>query len=417
MPLSSPTHPDTLVPVSLQEAGLAPEGLRQLEQVMRDGLGTVYPAAALLVAQDSRVVLHRAYGYLDPETGQCPTQLDSLFDLASVSKLFTATAFMTLVEAGRARLDTPVADVLPEFSGLRPVGATEDPQTQQDLPPDPAFAGQTVDAGQVTFWHLLTHTSGLAAWRSLYRKGAQGDDVPLPHRVPDAARAQRIAAIYDEYDFACPPGQRILYSDLGLILLGEAVGRLAGTSLDECVQRSVLDPLGLEQTTYNPLARGIAPERIVPTELCAWRKRRCLGEVHDENAASLGGVAGHAGLFSTARDVAVLGQTYLNGGQYGGTRLLSPETVAEMTRTQVNVDDNPRGLGWLQRSSGYSSSGSQFGPRSYGHTGYTGISLWVDPDRSLVVVLLTNRVYHGRDPAGIAELRPRLHDAVVGALT
>jgi CubicO group peptidase (beta-lactamase class C family) len=231
--------------------------------------------------------------------------------------------------------------------------------------------------------------------------------------VPDAERARRIAAIYKEYAFACPPGQRILYSDLGLILLGEAVGRLAGTSLEAYIRRAVLDPLGLAHTTYNPLANGAASERIVPTEFCTWRKRRCLGEVHDENAASLGGIAGHAGLFSTAWDVALLGQTYLNGGQYGGTSLLSAQTASEMTRVQVNMDDNPRGLGWLQRSSGYSSSGSLFGPRSYGHTGYTGTSLWVDPDRSLVVALLTNRVYYGRDPAGISELRPRLHDAVV----
>jgi CubicO group peptidase (beta-lactamase class C family) len=138
--------------------------------------------------------------------------------------------------------------------------------------------------------------------------------------------------------------------------------------------------------------------------------------VHDENAASLGGVAGHAGLFSTAWEVAVLGQTYLNKGSYGNTRILSAATVAEMTRVQVDFSDNPRGLGWLQRSQAYSSSGRLFGPRSYGHTGFTGTSLWVDPDRELVVALLTNRVYCGRDPEGIGEFRPRLHDAVAACI-
>ena len=200
------------------------------------------------------------------------------------------------------------------------------------------------------------------------------------------------------------------------ILLGEVSARLAGMPLDLFLRRAVLEPLGLSRTTYNPLARGIAPDGIVPTEVCAWRGRRCRGEVHDENAAGLGGVAGHAGLFSTAREVAVLGQLYLNGGEYGGARILSAETVAEMSREQVNVEDNPRGLGWMLRSREGSSAGRWFGPRSYGHTGFTGTSLWVDPDRELVVVLLANRVYDGRNPEPITDFRPRLHEAVVGAL-
>ena len=407
----------TLYPVAPQKASSDPDGLARVETVLRSGLGTVFPAAVLLVARRGVVILHRAYGHLDPETRQRPARTDSLFDLASVTKLFTATAFMTLVEAGRVALDTPVAGVLTELTGLRPIGPTEDPLAKTMVPVDPAFAGQKVDVRQVTFWHLLTHTSGLAAWRSLYREnGEQGDGVPLPHQVSAEKRAQRIAAIHGLYGFAYPPGARMVYSDLGIILLGEAVARLAGTSLEAYVRRAVLEPLGLAHTTCNPLANGIPSKQIVPTEFCAWRQRRCIGEVHDENAASLGGVAGHAGLFSTAREVAVLGQMYLSGGCYGSARILLPETVAEMTRVQVNFEDNPRGLGWLQRSQGRSSSGRLFGPRSYGHTGFTGTSLWVDPDRALVVALLTNRVYYGRDPAAIVDFRPRLHDAVVEAI-
>jgi CubicO group peptidase (beta-lactamase class C family) len=389
----------------------------RVDAVMRDGLGIVFPAASLLAAWRSSVILHRAYGYLDPEMRQHPTRTGSLFDLASLTKLFTTTAFMTLVEAGRVALDTPVADVLPEFGGVRLIGPAEDPISKTPLPADPAFAGQAVDARQVTFWHLLTHTSGLAAWRSLYKEnGEQGPDVPLPHQVSVEQRNRRVAAIHDRYGFAFPPGQRMIYSDLGVILLGEAVARLAGISLEAYLRRAVLDPLGLSQTTFNPLAHGVSAQRIVPTEFCAWRQRRCVGEVHDENAASLGGVAGHAGLFSTAWEVAVLGQTYLNGGTYGDAGILSPETVAEMTREQVNFDDNPRGLGWLQRSQGWSSSGRFFSSHSYGHTGFTGTSLWVDPMCELVVVLLTNRVYFGRDPAGIVGFRPRLHDVVMEAI-
>jgi CubicO group peptidase (beta-lactamase class C family) len=403
--------------VAPQEAGFDPHGLARVDAVMHGGLETVFPAAVLLVARWGAVVFYRAYGHLDPETCHYPTQTDSLFDLASVTKLFTVTAFMTLVEAGRVTLGTPVTDVLTEFNGVRPIGPTEDPLAKTTVPVDPAFAGQEVDARAVTFWHLLTHTSGLAAWRSLYREnGQQGDDVPLPHQVPAGGRARRVVAIHGLYDFAYPPGRRMVYSDLGIILLGEAVARLAKTSLEVYVRRAVLEPLGLTYATYNPLAHGIPAEQIVPTEFCAWRQRRCVGEVHDENAASLGGVAGHAGLFSTAWEVAVLGQTYLNGGGYGDAQLFSPETVAEMTRMQVDFEDSPRGLGWLRRSQRWSSCGRWFGPRSYGHTGFTGTSLWVDPDRALVVALLTNRVYYGRDPAGIVDFRPRLHDAVMEAL-
>jgi CubicO group peptidase (beta-lactamase class C family) len=360
--------------------------------------------------------MHCAYGYLDAETCQKPTQRDRLFDLASVSKLFTATAFMTLVQAGQVTLQTPVPEVLGELEGLRPIGPTQDPVTKSLVAADPAFAGREVDTRQVTFWHLLTHTSGLPAWRSVYQvDGDQGHRIPLPHEVPPEKRAKRIAAIHT-YDFAYPPEQRLVYSDLGLILLGEAIARLSGMSLDRYVQCSVLQPLGLTHTTYNPLAHGIPPTKIVPTEQCAWRKRRCIGEVHDENAASLGGVAGHAGLFSTAWEVAVLGQTYLNGGHYGGTRILSPELVDQMTQLQANWQDTPRGLGWMLRSQSGSSSGRWFSPHSYGHTGFTGTSLWIDPERALIVVLLTNRVYNGRDPTGIAHVRPLLHDAIVEAL-
>jgi len=402
---------------------------------MRGGVGRVFPAAVLHIRQGGTAIFERVYGYLDPDTGHRPTQAGSLFDLASLTKLFTATAFIRLVEAGRVTLTTPVAEVLPEFAGRRPIGPSEDPLASATISPDPQFAGQEVDAGTVTFWHLLTHTSGLAAWRSLYREGAgsrgqgsgtrdQGSGIrewgtggPLPHLVPAALRARRISAIYRQYGFAYPPGARVVYSDLGFILLGEAIAHLAGVPLEVYLRRAALEPMGLRTTTYNPLGNGFAPEQIVPTELCAWRHRRCMGEVHDENSASLGGVAGHAGLFSTAAEVAALGQLYLDGGVYNGGRLLAPETVAEMVRVQVGSDEDPRGLGWHQRSAGYSSSGHGFSPRSFGHTGFTGTSLWVDPDRELVVALLTNRVYYGRDPQSIMDFRPCLHDTVITSLT
>jgi CubicO group peptidase (beta-lactamase class C family) len=406
----------TLHHVQPGTVGFASDGLDRIDELMRSGLGSVFPAAGLLVARSGGVVMHKAYGFLDPETQERRTDTGCLFDLASVTKLFTATAFMSLVEDGRVSLDTPVAEVLPEFGGVRPISATEDPISKAPVPADARFSGVDVDARQVTFWHLLTHTSGLAAWRSLYRENGD-DDIPLlPHHVTPELRQRRIAAIHQRYGFAYPPGEQMVYSDLGLILLGEATARLHNGDLEAAVRDRVLQPLGLGRAGYNPLAKNAPLDSIVPTEFCAWRKRRCVGEVHDENAASLGGVAGHAGLFATVWDVAVLGQTYLNQGRYGETQILSPASVGDMIRTHVNFDDNPRGLGWLQRSQQGSSSGRNFGPRSYGHTGFTGTSLWVDPDRELVVSLLTNRVYYGRDPGGIVQFRPRLHDAVVEAM-
>jgi CubicO group peptidase (beta-lactamase class C family) len=380
---------------------------------MRGGTGEVFPAAVLLVAQNGEVAFQRAYGWLDPETARQPTRVESLFDLASLTKIFVVTAFMTLVEAGRVHLDTPVAQIVPEFGGIRPIVPSEDPLTREWLPPEPAFAGKTVNANDVTFWHLLTHTSGLAAWRGLFLKDETNGEIPLPHQLPERTCRERRASIWNGYGFAYFPGQRLVYSDLGLILLGEAISRLAGMPLEAYLAQSVWLPLGLENTGYNPLARGIAPKTIAPTEFCSWRRRRCWGEVHDENAAFLGGISGHAGLFSTAADVAMLGQMYLGLGK---ARLLSAETIGEMTRAQVSRNGTRRGLGWLlPGEDGSSPVGTRLPRTSYGHTGFTGTSLWIIPERELVIVLLTNRVYYGRDGTGIADFRQRLHNAVITA--
>ena len=386
-------------------AGLSPAGLAAADAALLEAMGVVCPAAVLLVARRGVVALHRAYGWLDPETRSQPTRRDSIFDLASVTKLFATTAFMTLVEAGRAALDQPVAEVLPAFRGPRPITPYEDPLNPGAMIAVVPATSEGVEAGQVTFRQLLTHTSGLPAWKPLYR-------LPGGREAIFAAAAQA--------PFAYPPGQRVLYSDLGLILLSAAIERLAGEPLDAFLRQSVLEPLGLAATHYrslpesaHPLIRYPSADDIAPTELCAWRGRRLRGEVHDENAAGMGGVSGHAGLFATAWEVAVLGQLYLNGGAYAGQRLLAPGTVAEMTREQAAFADERRGLGWMLKSLQVSSAGRYFSPRSYGHTGFTGTSLWVDPQRELLVVLLTNRVYYGRsNAAAILALRQAVHESV-----
>lgn len=355
------------------------------------------PAAQLVICQGGDVIFAQAYGWLDPEAQSRPTTLSSRFDLASVTKLFVATAFMRLVEQGRVGIDQPVTTVLPDFTGERPIGPYEDPlQSGNMITVTPG--GGTVDAGRVTFRHLLTHTAGLPAWRPLYQQ-------------PDAHAAQQMARATF---FAAPIGAQVIYSDIGLILLGLSVAQLVGEPLDEAVRQLVLEPLALQETGYRPTEGVTACESsvIAPTEFCRWRQRRVLAEVHDENAAQLGGVSGHAGLFSTAGDVARFGQLFLDGG----APLLQSATVAEMRREQVQTAETRRGLGFLLWSADPSASSNPFSPTAFGHTGFTGTSLWMDPERALVVALLTNEVYHGRQARQIAQLRVDVHRAVVDAI-
>jgi CubicO group peptidase (beta-lactamase class C family) len=204
----------------------------------------------------------------------------------------------------------------------------------------------------------------------------------------------------------------IVYSDIGLITLGLALERLTSQSLDAIVAERVCAPLSLIRTRYAPAVK--ARDAVAPTEFCAWRKRRIKGEVHDENAARLGGVAAHAGLFSTAQEVARFGASFL--GQ-GVPRLLTPEIVAEMTRPQAEEGATRRGLGFALWSPDPGTSGHPFGVTAFGHTGFTGTSLWIDPERALVVALLTNEVYNGREDRSIGPLRVAVHQAIVEAVT
>lgn len=380
----------------------------EAEALLRSAIiENVTPAAQLVVRWRGEVVFAEAYGYLDPETRAHPTQPDTRFDMASVTKLFAVTVFMMLVEEGRVALDQPVCTVLPALAGCRPIRPYEDPLAPGGLVTVSETAGQ-VDAGAVTFRHLLTHTSGLPAWRPLFRE-------------PDAAAARQLAL---STFFSYPIGTRVVYSDIGLILLGMAIETLTGQPLDVVIRDRVTAPLGLKQTGYLPVGgqssavseraseATLPPFGIAPTEFCAWRGRRIVGEVHDENAWRLGGVSGHAGIFSTAAEIAAFGQLYLDGG----ASLLQPDTVAAMTRLQAETGATRRGLGFALWSPDPEASSHPFGPRTFGHTGFTGTSLWVDPDRALVVALLTNDVYHGRQGRGIAPLRVAVHQAIVTAI-
>jgi CubicO group peptidase (beta-lactamase class C family) len=328
----------------------------------------MYSGAVVLAAKDGVIVQHAAVGtavrYAStgvelPAEQQIPARPDTIFDLASVSKLFTTIVALRRVERGDLELDAPVARYLPEFAA----GGKE----------------------RVTVRMLLTHTSGLPAF------------LPLWSRYPTPAERLR-AALIAPLAAGSTPGGQYVYSDLGLIALGTLVARLSDRPLDALVRDEITAPLGMVDTGYNP-APALRP-RIAATEYEPYAGRGMVwGEVHDENAWGLGGVAGHAGVFSTARDLATLCQMLLNGGEYRGRRILRPETVrlALVNHNAALSAQNPeaaRGLGFELDKTWY--MGPLASPVGFGHTGFTGTSLVIDPLSHSFVILLSNRVHPDR---------------------
>ena len=388
----------------------------QLERLSERHLPSTFPALSICVVHRGDIILEEARGWIDPDSRRIAVTTDSLFDLASVSKLITYSAFLALVDTGEVALDSRLVDIVPEFARVNPrqIASGQDPHTRRRLPIERRFRGQQVDPTAVTFQHLLTHTSGLPPWRSVYQLAA--GEPPPPPAAGDAYAAERwrkgLAAMAD-FHFAGTVGDTVRYTDIGIMLLGEAIARLQGCRLDQALGELVLRPLELSTFTHRPVAAGIPRERTVPTEYDNhWRHRRAWGEVHDENACGVGGIAGHAGLFATAADVARFGQAWLSGDSRLG---IGPALRQSATRQHVSGQFR-LGLGWMLKADEDSSAGDRYSAGAYGHTGFTGTSLWVDPHRQLVSAVLTNRVYHGRDPAGIHSFRRAVHDLIVAAV-
>jgi CubicO group peptidase (beta-lactamase class C family) len=387
-------------------------------------LDATFPAAAICVWRGGAILFEGAWGWLDPDVRTLPVTTETLFDLASVSKLFTTTAFLSLVSAGRVGLDDRLVEVVPEFGALSPrhIEGGQDPHSKARLLVAPALAGQSVDPAQVTFRHLLCHTSGLPPWRDAYN--AAGSAPPAPDQPDPIGRAQRwsrgLAALVG-YPFVAPPDGVVRYSDVGMMLLGEAVARLDGAPLDAVVQRRVIDPLGedgRDRAMFNPIRdHGRSRAQIAPTEDDpTWRRRRAWGEVHDENCCGLGGVTGHAGVFGTARAVAALGHGWLHTPDRFG---LTPAIVGQATSLQTASDGERRGLGFALNEPTDSMAGDRMSLRAYGHSGFTGTTLWIDPQADVIIAVLTNSVYYGRHSlqyAATHAFRRALHDGVMAAV-
>jgi uncharacterized protein YbbC (DUF1343 family)/CubicO group peptidase (beta-lactamase class C family) len=359
------------------------------------------PGAVVLVARRGGVVWRKAYGSRAVVPRREAMTADTIFDLASLTKIVaTATSVMILVERGKVRLADPVSAYIPELKG----GGRE----------------------KITVEQLLTHRSGFAPDFDLSEQWSGYEEM--------------LKRLYRE-PLRSAPGARFVYSDINFITLGEVVRRASGQPLDEFAQKNIYGPLGMRDTGFRP-AGGTNPSRprsgdaatlarIAPTEYVRGVKsylggageqgpqgeRILRGEVHDPTANRMGGVAGHAGLFSTADDLAIFCQMILNGGEYGGVRILSPLAVAEMTRPrQVTEEGGARGLGWDINTSFSSNRGDLFPLGSFGHTGFTGTSIWIDPASETFVVFLSNRV-HPEGKGDVGPLRARVANIVAGAVT
>jgi CubicO group peptidase (beta-lactamase class C family) len=332
---------------------------------------SAFPGAIAVIGNHSGPLVTVTAGHLDWAPSPRPTD-STLWDLASLTKVVGMTsAMMQLVETGKVDLDAPVQKYLPEWTGA--------------------------NKEKVTVRHLITHQSGLPAFKQHYKVTAS----------PDSILKLFIATPLDTL-----PGVRMVYSDIGAILLGKIVERVSGETLDGYLARHVFTPLGMLDTRYKPPVE-LRP-RIAPTENDPWRGRHLVGEVHDENAFALGQVSGHAGLFSTAHDLARLAGAYLNGGAIGGGRLARAATIKQFT-TVADSTFSSRALGW-DTPSPHSSAGHFMRRPAFGHTGFTGTSLWIDPEHDVYVLLLTNRVNPTRANQKIGAVRVSVADAAMRAL-
>ena len=318
-----------------------------------------FAGAVGLVSLNGKILLHKSCGFASIYPSKVPMFKDSIFDIASVSKaVATTTAIMMLLERKVLSLDQKVVSLLPEFA--------DEGNEWKKL---------------ITVRHLLTHTSGLPSWSDLYRR----------HRTRESV----LNEVLKEIDPTVKPGTTFSYSDIGFVQLGQIVELVSGKRLDSFASNEIFRPLGMVDTYYNPMVRR--EKRFVSTEYSNWRGEFVRGSVHDENAYAMGGVSGHAGLFSTAVDLALFCNELISGQ----SELISPDAVRLMITDHTSKLGGYVGLGWWIKSKTTPDIGPKLPPGSFGHNGYTGTSVWMDPESKLVIILLTNRIHPVRegDPA------------------
>ncbi|MCB9637972.1 MAG: serine hydrolase [Myxococcales bacterium] len=355
----------------------------------------IFPGAVLCASREGDVRYDHALGWSATEPANLPLVAQAVFDVASLTKpVATAAAIMALLDAGELELDEPISTWMP------------------------AFAKPNKD--KITIRHLLCHSAGMPAhmkfYERLHRMRQKGEAPPLGPASVDWV-IDEIARLD-----TLPPGECTVYSDLGYIILGRLIEKISGSSLDDFCCEHIFEPLGMEDTFFLPLFQPekrdarLRGRQVAATERCPWRERILVGEVHDDNCHAMGGVAGHAGLFSTAADLHRFALTLLRCSQDRAS-FFSPAVVREFWRIQEIVSGSTWALGWDTPSPEGSSAGELFSRCSVGHLAFTGCSIWIDRDESIIVVLLTNRVHPTRDNDEIRRFRPRIHNTIYGLIT
>lgn len=363
------------------------------ERATADG---VFPGAVLLIGRGEEVLYEKAFGARSSVPARSPMQVSTVFDVASLTKpLATATAVMLLVRERKIRLDDQVTRFLPTFGVF----------------------GKSL----TTVRHLLNHSSGLPSWKPFYQDVvSQQRNGRINFVGSGAAKSYVFEQIHREKPLN-PPGTHALYSDLGFMVLGEIIEVVSGAKLDRFCQDHIFKSLGLRSTTFVDLtqlrARRLQPpvQMTAPTEKCPWRKKILCAEVHDDNAYAMGGVAGHAGLFSSARDIHAI-VACLNRCLQGKDSFVPQPVVEEFFTRDPRLADSTHALGWDTPSPGKSAGGRQLSARSVGHLGFTGTSIWWDLEKDRHIILLTNRVHPNRNNEKIKEFRPVIHDLIIDAV-
>ncbi len=330
----------------------------------------------MLAAKDGNIFLHEAVGHHTYSKRKVVSK-GNIFDLASITKVISTTsALMNLIEDEKLNLDDKVVRYVPEFIGKQKKYFEQKRNT--------------------TIRNLITHTGGLPPFKQYFKMGGT-----YQSRLDSVFNTEPVIGLNDS----------TIYSDIGLIVLGKVVESVAKKSLSSYVDSVIFSPLGMSSTFYNPPLSKL--NRVIPTENSIFHKKLIKGFVHDENAFSLNGVAGHAGLFSTAKDLAIFSQMMLNGGRYGWKRIFNENTIKEFTSKSNDTTGSSYGLGW-DTPSGKASGGIYLSDQSFGHTGYTGTSIWIDTENQMFVILLTNAVHPNRSykKKSYFDWRQRLHSSI-----
>jgi serine-type D-Ala-D-Ala carboxypeptidase len=372
-------------------------GWREVEQAFTEAVehGAI-PGATLVVRKRDHIVFEGAFGYRAVVPEQSPMRLDTVFDLSSLTKpLATTVAVMLLTRDGKMRLDDRVTRFFHNFG--------------------------VYGKGYIAFRHLLAHCSGLAAWRPFYQQIAE---VEKKGKVNFMASRGAKEFVYEQIHREKPESRvatQTLYSDLNFMLLGEAVEQISGVALNRFCRDKIFRPLELRATDFIDISlvrtRRLepVPEMFAATSICPIRERLLVGEVDDENAFAMGGVAGHAGLFAPVREVDRIVHELLRCCA-GRSDFIPQKIVRAFWTRDTSVQGSTWALGWDSPSPEYSSSGHHFSSEAVGHLGFTGTSIWIEPSREIAVSLMTNRVHPRRDNQAIREFRPKIHDLVMEAL-